>query len=126
MANWRQLCMSALLADGAIDEREVEIIRKEFFADRRIDRSELEFLIEARRLARSAVPSFDRLLFECIRSVVLADGSISADEAAWLRQWIFADGKVDAAEKHWLKELKLLADRVCPEFEALYRECLAT
>ena len=38
MANWRQLAMSALLADGAIDEREVEILRKEFFADRRIDR----------------------------------------------------------------------------------------
>ena len=36
MANWRQLAMAALLADGTIDEREVEILRREFFADRRI------------------------------------------------------------------------------------------
>src|SRR6476661_7176211 len=51
MANWRQLAMSALLADGSIDEREVEILRKEFFADRRIDRAEMEFLLEARKRA---------------------------------------------------------------------------
>src|SRR5262245_26032352 len=68
MANWRQLAMSALLADGTIDEREVEILRKEFFADRRIDRAEMEFLLEARRKAGSAAPSFEKLIFEALRS----------------------------------------------------------
>lgn len=126
MANWRQLAMSALLADGAIDEREVELLRKEFFADRRIDRAEMEFLLEARKRASSAVPSFEKLVFECLRSVILADDSISAGETEWIRQFIFADGKVDAAEKHWLKELKCLAGQTCPEFEALYRECMAS
>src|SRR5262245_28254073 len=104
MANWRNLCKAALLADGTIDEREVEIVRKEFFADGRIDRSELEFLLEINREAGSAVPSFKKLLFQAIRNVVLADGAIDAGEAAWLRSWIFADGKVDADEKYWLKE----------------------
>jgi uncharacterized membrane protein YebE (DUF533 family) len=126
MANWRNLCKAALLADGQIDEREVDIIRKEFFADGRIDRTELEFLVEVRRAARSVVPSFQKLLFEAIRNVLLRDGSIDAAEAAWLRGLIFADGKVDADEKHWLKELKLLADRVSPEFMALYNECMAS
>ena len=125
MANWRQLALSALLADGKIDEREVEIIRKEFYADRRIDRSELEFLLEARRLAESSAPSFEKLLFEALRSVILADGVISPEETEWVRQFVFADGKIDAAEKHWLKELKFLADRVCPEFLALYDQCMA-
>jgi hypothetical protein len=124
MANWRNLCKAALLADGTIDEREVEIIRKEFFADGRIDRSELEFILEVRSEAKSSVPSFQKLVFQAIRSVVLADGVISPDEVAWLRQWIFADGKVDADEKYWLKEFKVLADRVCPEFTALYDECM--
>ena len=96
-----------------------------FFADGRIDRTELEFLLEVRREAEAAVPSFQKLLFEAIRNVILSDGSIDAVEAAWLRSWIFADGKVDADEKHWLKELKLLADKVCPEFMALYNECMA-
>ena len=126
MANWRQLALSALLADGVIDEREVEILRKEFFADRRIDRAEMEFLLEARKKAQSYVPSFEKLVFECLRSVILADDSISAQETEWIRQYIFADGKVDAAEKHWLRELKCLAGKVCPEFVALYNQCMAS
>ena len=126
MANWRQLAMSALLADGVIDEREVEILRKEFFADRRIDRAEMEFLLEARRKAKSCAASFEQLVFDALRSVILADGYISPEETESIRQYIFADGKVDAAEKHWLRELKLLADRVCPEFLALYNQCLAS
>ena len=124
MANWRNLCKAALLADGTIDDREVAILRKEFFADGRIDRAELEFILEVRREARSSVPAFQKLVFECVRSVILADGVIDAAEAALLRQWIFADGKVDVDEKHWLKEFKVLADRVCPEFTALYDECM--
>src|SRR3954452_1088431 len=89
MANWRQLAMSALLADGAIDEREVEILRKEFFADRRIDRAEMEFLLEARKKAGSCVPAFEKLLFEALRCVVLEGGVISAEKTEWIRQFIF-------------------------------------
>jgi hypothetical protein len=126
MANWRQLAMSALLADGAIDEREVEILRKEFFADRRIDRAEMEFLLEARKKAGSCAASFEKLLFEALRSVILSDGFISPEKTEWIRQYIYADGKVDAAEKHWLKELKCLADRVCPEFITLFNKCQAS
>lgn len=126
MANWRQLAMSALLADGGIDEREVAVLRKQFFADRRIDRAEMEFLLEARKKASSAAPSFEKLLFEALRSVILADGVITPEKTEWIRQYVYADGKIDAAEKHWLKELKTLADRVCPEFTALYEQCMAS
>ena len=126
MADWRKMAKAILLADGTIDEREVGVLRRELFADGRIDRTELEFLLEVRREAKSAVPNFQRLLFEAIRSIILKDGSIDAAEADWLRSWIFADGKVDADEKHWLKELKLLADRVSPEFTALYNECVGS
>ena len=126
MANWRNLCKAALLADGQIDEREVNLIRKEFFADGRIDRSELEFLLEVRREAEAVVPSFQKLLFEAIRNIILRDGSIDAAEAAWLRGWIFADGKVDAGEKRFLQELKASARQVSKEFDALYHECMSS
>src|SRR5262249_57679306 len=96
------LAMAALLADGSIDEREVEILRKEFFADRRIDRAEMEFLLEARKKAGSCVPSFEKLLFEALRSVILEGGVINADNTHCIRPFIYADGKVDAAEKHLL------------------------
>lgn len=126
MANWRQLAMSALLADGGIDEREVELLRKEFFADRRIDRAEMEFLLEARKKASSCAASFEKLLFEALRSVILDGGAITAEKTAWIREFLYADGKVDAAEKHWLRELKKLADRVSPEFEALYNQAVGS
>ena len=122
MANWRQLAMSALLADGTIDEREVEILRKEFFADRRIDRTEMEFLLEARRKAKSRAPSFETLVFEALRSVILAAGVISPEETMWIRENILCYGKPGPAEVHWLKELKCLADGVCPEFQILYKK----
>ncbi|MGL4550198.1 MAG: hypothetical protein ACRC33_03335 [Gemmataceae bacterium] len=126
MADWRRLAMSALLADGGIDEREVGILRKAFFADRRIDRAEMEFLLEARRRAGSCAPSFEKLLFEALRTVILADDAITAEETQWISEFLLADGKVDAAEKNWLKELKCLAGRVCPEFQALYDRCMAS
>jgi hypothetical protein len=121
MANWRNLAMSALLADGVIDEREVEILRKEFFADRRIDRTEMEFLLEARRKAGGCAPSFEKLVFEALRSVILADGVISPEETMWIRENILGN-KPGPAEIHWLTELKCLADGVCPEFQALYKK----
>ena len=126
MANWRQLAMSALLADGTIDEREVAILRKEFFADRRIDRIEMEFLLEARKKARTSVPSYEKLLFEALRSVVLEGGVITAEKTEWIRQFVYADGQIDAAEKLWLRELKKMADRVSPEFEALYQRAVGS
>ncbi len=125
MADWRRLAKAVLLAGGHIDERKVAILRKELFADKRIDQSELDFLLEAKRGAYKAVPALQSLLNEAIRTAILADGSISAGEVTWLRDYILADGKVDDNEKKLLKELKLLADRVCPEFQALYTECMA-
>ena len=122
MADWRRLAKAVLLAGGHIDDRKVAILRKELFADKRIDSSELAFLFEARRGAHKYVPAFQNLLHEAIRTALLTDGEISPAEVAWLRDYILADGKVDDAEKKLLKELKLLADRACPEFKALFRD----
>src|SRR5436305_449870 len=126
MANWRNLCKAALLADGQIDEREVNIIRKEFFADGHIDDNELEFLLDLRHSARSVKASFNLLVLEAMKNCILAQGTISAGHAGLLRRWIFADGKVDAGEKRFLQELKAGAKQVSKEFEALYNQCMAT
>jgi hypothetical protein len=125
MADWRRLAKAVLLAGGHIDDRKVAILRKEFFADKRIDASEISFLFESKRGAYKAVPAFGALVNEAIRTCVLADGVITIGEVAWLRDYIFADGKVDEDEKKLMRELKLLADKVCPEFDALYKECMA-
>ena len=126
MADWQKTAKAFLLADGGIDDREVAVLRKELFADGRIDDIELEFLLDLRHSAKGVKASFNVLVLDALKNCILANGAISPGHAGLLRRWIFADGKVDADEKHWLKELKLLADRVSPEFTALYNECMAS
>lgn len=124
MADWKKLAKEALLADGRIDTREVEILRKSLFADARIDKSELEFLADLRKSAKSTVKEFMKLFIDAVKNHVLADGVITDTEAAWLRKTIFADNKVDADEIQLLKELKQLAKKTSPEFDKLYNECV--
>ena len=125
MANWRTLCKLALLADGTIDDREVEIIRKEFFADSKIDDTELEFLLELRLHARGVKGSFNVLLLDAMKNCLLDNGVLKGSAASLLRRWIFADGKVDAGEKIFLQQLRASAKQVSPEFDKLYNECMA-
>ncbi|GIW84418.1 MAG: hypothetical protein WHU94_00990 [Thermogemmata sp.] len=124
MADWKKLAKEALLADGKIDTREVEILRRSLFADARIDKSELEFLADLRKSAKSTVKEFMKLFIEAVKNHMLADGVITDTEAAWLRKTIFADKKVDADEIELLKELKRSAKKTSPEFDKLYNECV--
>jgi hypothetical protein len=131
MANWRKLAMAAILADGKIDETEVKLLRKELFADKKIDNEERDFLIELRNAAQKKAkngklsPAFEKLFFSAIEQNVLQDGVIDADEAKWLQKLIFADKKVDDSEKKFLERLKKGAKKTSPEFEALYAKCMS-
>ncbi|MCC6420164.1 MAG: TerB family tellurite resistance protein [Gemmataceae bacterium] len=124
MADWKKLAKAALLADGRIDTKEVEIIRKALLADGRIDKAELEFLADLRQSATSAVRAFTELFLRAIKSRMLEDGVISDPEAKWLRKTIFADKNVDADEVQLLKDLKHEAKHCGPEFQKLYDECI--
>src|SRR5262245_65045441 len=107
MADWKKMAKAILLADGAIDEREVVAIRKELFADGRIDDIELEFLLDLRCSAKGVRASFNELVLEALKNCLLGrDGVLDANDAGLLRRWIFADGKVDAGEKRFLQELR--------------------
>lgn len=112
-----------LLADGNIDDDEVALVRQELYADGTIDREEVEFLIAVRAEAKSVCPAFEALFFAALKQNVLTDGSIDADEAAWLRKTLFADGQVDENEKKFLQMLHTEARQVSPEFQKLFDEC---
>ena len=124
MADWRKLAKALALADGRIDTKETDIIRKELYADGKLDRSEIEWLLDVRRTASGTVQAFDKLVFDALKTSILADGSIDAKEATWLRKFIFADGKVDDGEKKFLQELKAGAKSTSPEFDALLKQCI--
>ncbi len=122
MADWKRLCKSLILADGYIEEKEAEIIKKEILADGVINKSEAEFLIDLRRSAPKSVRKFHEFVFEVVKKAILADGDISAVEAAWLEKFILADGTVDELEKAFLIDLKKSAKKTSPEFEALLKK----
>jgi hypothetical protein len=124
MPDWRQVAKALALANGHIDERITFVLRCELFGDGKLDRSELEFLLDLRRSAPSADRCFHQLLFQALKPVILADGVVTDKEAEWLRRFIFADGRVWEDEKQFLRDLKAGAQSVSPEFEALCRECL--
>ena len=122
MADWKRLAKALILADGYIEEKETDIIRKEFLADGVINKSEAEFLIDLRKSAPRAVQKFHSFVFEVVKKALLADGAISVDETKWLEKFILADGTVDDNEKAFLKDLKAAAKKTCPEFDALVKK----
>lgn len=124
MADWRKLAKALALADGRIDTRETAIIKNEIWADGKLDKSELEFLLDLKKSANSTVGEFNKMLFAALKAAVLADGEISVKEANWLRQFLYADGVIGEDEKAFLRELKAGARATCPEFDALYRQAV--
>ncbi len=124
MADWKKLAKAALLADKTIDAKEVRIIKAEFFADDKIDRSELEFLADLRNSAKECAKSFTKLFIDGVKNHMLADGEIDDKEAKWLRKTIFADKKVDKDEINLLKALKKEAKKTSKAFDTLYDECV--
>jgi len=124
MANLQQL-MTDVLADGRIDGQAIERLRRELYADGKIDRAEADFLVELhKRVQRPTGPAWEHFFYQAIKDHVLADGSIDADETAWLRQLLWFDGEIDESERNFLHQLRGEAKQVSPEFEKLCEECL--
>ena len=113
-----------LLANGRVDGNELEVLRQVLYADGKIDRREADFLVELHKRVRPSHPAFEKFFYKAIKDHILADGRISAGEAAWLRQMLFADGKIDDEERKFLHELKGEAREAGPEFEELFRDAM--
>lgn len=124
MADWRKLAKALALADGRIDIKETTIIKNAIWSDGKLDKSELEFLLDLKKNAASTVREFNVMLFSALKAAVLADGEISDTEANWLRKFLYADGKIDEDEKKFLRDLKQSAKSTCAAFEELYQQAV--
>lgn len=123
MPNLREV-MAKVLADGKIDGSKIESLTTLLYADGVIDREEAAFLVELHKRVERVTPKFEKFFYRAIKEHVLTDGVIDAAEAAWLRRIIFADGTVEEREKKLIRELRGEARHICPEFEALYQDCV--
>lgn len=124
MADWKKLLKDVLLADGTVDAAETKIIKAEIMADGVVDAKEVDFLVDLRNSAKGNSPEFEKFFFAALTSNILADGVVDKKETKKIRAILFADGKIDREEKAFLKALKAKAKSVCPEFDALYKECV--
>lgn len=65
MAEWRKVAKAFALGDGHISQKEVETLRVQLLADGAVSKSELDFLLEIKAEAKSAVKLLDDLIAEC-------------------------------------------------------------
>jgi uncharacterized tellurite resistance protein B-like protein len=111
MSNLHELKKS-ILADGVIDESEVEQLREVLYADGKIDKEEAEFLFELNDAVsgKANADSWETLFVEAITSHLLEDeispGEIDDNEAKWLLSKIQNDGQLDKTERALLLNLK--------------------
>lgn len=126
MADWRKVALAMTLADGKVSERETALLRRELVGvDGKLDRAELEFLLEVKRRATATCPSFNEFVNLAVKKLILhKDQAIDPAETQWLARWIFQDGKVSPDERELLHGLRKEAKLVCPEFQALYDRCM--
>jgi hypothetical protein len=117
--DWRAFAKKLLLNDGRIDAIEALLIRRAIVADGKIERAEVEFLLDLRRDAKFVHPDFTRFLYKVLKRSVLRDGSIDAAEVEWLRKMIFGNFLAGPQELAFLEDLRREARTVHPDFYSL-------
>jgi hypothetical protein len=115
--------MEDILANGKVEGNELEVLRRELYADGKIDRREADLLVEMHKRLQRAPPAFEEFFYRAIKDHILTDGRIDTEEVGWLRQMLRADQRITAREKKFLHELRGEAKQTCPEFEVLCKEC---
>jgi len=113
-----------VLANGKVEGHELAELRMALYQDGKIDRREADFLVELHKRVQRRTPAFEQFFYRALKDHVLADGRISRDETAWLRQLLLGNGALHDESRKFLHELHGEARERCPEFEALYKECM--
>jgi hypothetical protein len=113
-----------IMATGKIDGPELEVLRRQLYADGKIDRQKADFLVELHKRVQHVTPAFEQFFYQAIKDHILAHGRIDAEEAVWLRQMLWADGTIGDEERKFLHELKGEAKQVSREFETLFAESM--
>ena len=75
MADWRNMSMALIMADGTIGDDEIKVLRKELLADGKIDKDEVTFLVELRNSAQKKAkakkvevnPKFEKFFGDAVR-----------------------------------------------------------
>ncbi len=64
MADWRSVAKAAILGDGHVSQKEVDVLRKAILEDGHISKSEAAFVLEIKQEAKTSVQALDELIAE--------------------------------------------------------------
>ncbi len=114
-----------VLANGKVESNELEVLRQELYSDGKVGRQQADFLVELYKQTQRPNRAFEQFFYQTVKNHVLSDGTIRAEETAWLRQLLLRDRRIKDRERKFLTELKGEARQVGPEFDALFAECMS-
>ncbi|MCD0461937.1 hypothetical protein [Roseiconus lacunae] len=109
-----------VLADRKISANEVTLIEKFLVANKKLDLTDIKFLVELMKAADEICPEFDEILFPCVRSVILEDGEISREESVLLMEMLCSGDSIRQSERNLIDGLFQQTRAVAPEFSRLY------
>jgi len=116
--------LSTVLADKKIEESEVALIREYLYRDGDLNLEDVQVLVGLYCEASEYCPAFEKLFFEVLDEVILADGEIQPSEQFYLLKMLYSKRVIRDREKDFLINLKRKAKRTTPEFEAICEEAL--
>ncbi len=117
MRNLNEL-KNSILADGKIDEHEVNLLRELVYEDGKIDKEEAEFLFELNDAVsgNDNHDSWTELFVSAISDFLLKDenspGVVDENEANWLLEKIQNDNSFDGTELALIQNLKIKAKQL--------------
>ena len=116
--------VEAIAANGKVEGSELALLRGTLYADGKINRAAADLLVELFKRIERRSPAFEQFFYKAVKDHLLGNGTIGAEETAWLRQMLFADGKIDDQERKFLHQLKGEAKQAGREFGNLFAECM--
>jgi hypothetical protein len=114
----------AILASGKVDRDRLEALRLALYADGAIGRPAADFLVKLQRRVQYPNSGFEQLFYRAIKDHVLKDGTVDAEQAAWLRHNLFSDAEITDEEQEFLRELIGETDLVSREILVLLAEAM--
>ncbi len=119
MSKFYQL-LASIQSDRAITDDEVQPIREYLDADCTLDLEDVKLLIEFYCNADKRCAAFDKLFFDVLEDVLLADGEISASEEFYLLKMLYSDREIREPEREFLRKLRKQSKTKSASFEALF------
>jgi hypothetical protein len=116
--------VSATLADGKVDDADVQQLLELMSADDKLDLDDVKLLVELYCGTSRRCAAFDDLFFAVLEEVMLQDGEVKLSEQFYLLKMLYSDREVCDNERDFLRKLKSRSTRRSPAFDALCETAL--